>query len=389
MISVKEAKDLVFANCKKLDTVEVRLADSLGFALSEDIYSPINIPSFRQSSMDGYAIHHSEANLELYIEDSLPAGTNKHITLSPGCTVKVFTGGPVPDGADTVIPKEMVKLSDQSVHILNSLSIGANIRVPGSDISQGDIAISANSVMNPMLMGFVASMGFASVKVIRKPKVALVISGNELILPGLVLDKGQVYESNSFSLRASLQQEAISQIWVSYVNDDLTETENRIREAMYYADIVLVTGGVSVGDFDFVATACKNLGIQTHFHGVKQRPGKPLYFGTKNEKLVWGLPGNPSSVLSCYGQYVLPAIHRITGTSMPAAIKAILVESYEKKPGLTFFLKGYYHGGTVSILSAQASYQLNAFAKANCWVEIGEEDTVVEKGSEVTVYLFV
>ncbi len=388
MISVKEAKDIVFANCKKLGSVEVRLVDSIGYALSEDIYSPINIPSFRQSSMDGYAIRFSETNQELLIEDSLPAGTDRHIFLSPGCTIKVFTGGPVPDGADTVIPKEMVELTGQSIKIKTSLPIDANIRIPGSDICQGDIAIHTNTVMNPMLMGFLASMGFASIKVIRKPKVAIVISGNELVLPGLVLDKGQVYESNSFSLRASLQKESISQIWVSYVNDDLTETENRIREAMYYADIVLITGGVSVGDFDFVATACKNLGIETQFHGVKQRPGKPLYFGTKNEKLIWGLPGNPSSVLSCYGQYVLPAIHRLTGTNMPPAVKAKLTESYEKKTGLTFFLKGYYHQGTVSILSAQASYQLNAFARANCWVEIGERETIVGKESEVNVYLF-
>ena len=153
-------------------------------------------------------------------------------------------------------------------------------------------------------------------------------------------------------------------------------------------DMVLITGGVSVGDHDHVANACLNLGIQKHFHGVKQRPGKPLFFGTKENKWVFGLPGNPASVLSCFYQYVLPAIQILTGTSGAAPVKAKLAASFEKKVSLTFFLKGYVANGEVVVLDGQASFQLSSFVKANCWIELDETISFFEKGTEINIHQF-
>ncbi len=387
MITVKEAKEIVHNHSHLLGEIPCGMADADGYALALDCLSPMDIPSFRQSSMDGYAIKFGDRDKELLIQDTLPAGTSRQISLAEGLTVKVFTGGPVPDGADTVVQKEMVSVDGQSIRIAGDFVKGANIRLTGSEIHKGQLAIPAKTVLNPMMLGYLAGMGFDNVPVYRKPHVAIVISGDELVQPGSALVTGQVYDANSFSLKACLKKAGIHEVSIYFTRDDLAATEKTIGEALSAADMVLVTGGVSVGDYDFVARACHNLGITTLFHGVKQKPGKPLFFGKKGEKLVWGLPGNPSSVLSCFQQYVLPAIHQMAGTKMPSLCKARLAEGFEKKAGLCFFLKGYYENGVVSILSAQESFRLSAFVMANCWVELSEEETVFAKDTEVAIHI--
>ena len=389
MVTVQEARNIVLSHGVVLYTAEVAMEASVGYALSGDIVSEVNIPSFRQSSMDGYAIRMEDINEGLPIKEELPAGTPKQISLSPLSTIKVFTGGPVPDGADTVVQKEKVIVQDNviRIHAPDTVS-GANIRLPGTEISKGITAMSGGTVIQPIHIGFLASLGITKVKVIRKPSVAIIITGNELVQPGNVLAPGQLYESNSFGLKACLQHLHIIQVTVSYVKDDLTETEKKIAAALDNHDMVLLTGGVSVGDHDHVANACMNIGIQKHFHGVKQKPGKPLFFGTKNKKLVFGLPGNPASVLSCFYQYVLPAIHQLSGTTGLGPVKARLSSSFEKKIPFTFFLKGHITNGGVEILSGQASFQLSPFVQANCWIELDETISSFEKGTEVNIYPF-
>jgi molybdopterin molybdotransferase len=389
MVTVQEARNIVLSHSIVLNTAEVAMEASVGYALSGDIVSEVNIPSFRQSSMDGYAIRMEDINEVLPIKEELPAGTPKQISLSPLSTIKVFTGGPVPDGADTVVQKEKVIVQDNviRIHAPDTVS-GANIRLPGTEISKGITAMSGGTVIQPIHIGFLASLGITKVKVIRKPSVAIIITGNELVQPGNVLAPGQLYESNSFGLQACLQQLHIIQVAVSYVKDDLADTEKKIATALDNHDMVLLTGGVSVGDHDHVANACMNIGIQKHFHGVKQKPGKPLFFGTKNKKLVFGLPGNPASVLSCFYQYVLPAIHQLSGTKGLGPVKARLSSSFEKKIPFTFFLKGHITNGAVEILSGQASFQLSPFVQANCWIELDETISSFEKGTEVNIYPF-
>lgn len=389
MVTVEEARQIVLANCSTLDAVEIPAEQSVGYALSSAIISTIHIPAFRQSSMDGYAIMLQDKDRELPVQDELPAGTPKQIMLQPHTAVKVFTGGPVPDGADVVVQKELVTVLGRSIKI-NALAIelGTNIRVPGSEISKGEIAIPKGTVIRPMHIGYLASLGVTKVPVVSKPSVAIVITGNELVQPGEALQAGQVYESNSFGLKACLLQAHVSVINISYAKDNLPETEQKITQALAQHDLVLITGGVSVGDHDHVVAACLKAGIKQQFHGVKQKPGKPLFFGTKGKQMVFGLPGNPASVLSCFYQYVLPAIHCMSGMTPPATCKAKLKEQFEKKIPLTFFLKGFYENGTVAILTAQASFQLSAFVQANCWIELDETATHFEKDQEVKVHMF-
>lgn len=388
MISVAEARQVVAAQSRLLEPVLLLFDRSVGYVLAQDIISPLSIPSFRQSSMDGYAIRLADKHLLLDIQDELPAGTSHELVLQPAKAIKVFTGGPVPDGADTVVQKEWVTVNGNAIRVNTEKEIqpGDHIRMPGFEISKGVVAIPKGTQIHAMHIGFMASLGVTEIPVIRKPSVAIVITGNELVQPGAALLFGQVYESNSFGLKACLRQLHITDITVSYTKDTLAETEAAIVQALAAHDLVLITGGVSVGDYDHVAQACAGAGIARQFHGIKQRPGKPLYFGTTENKWVFGLPGNPASVLSCFYQYVRPLLNGLSGVASAKPVTAALAAPFEKKPALGFFLKGYCEDGTVTVLQAQASFQLRAFVQANCWIELEEEEHHFAKGTQVTIH---
>lgn len=390
MISVTAARQIVSAQSRLLPAVLLPFDRSVGYVLAEDIISPLSIPSFSQSSMDGYAIRVADKALLLDIQDELPAGTSRELLLQPGKAIKVFTGGPVPEGADVVVQKEWVTVTGNQIRVSAEKGIepGSHIRMPGSEIGKSAVAIPKGTEIQAMHIGFMASLGLTEIPVIRKPSVGIVITGNELVQPGSPISFGQVYESNSFGLKACLQQLHIADITVSYTKDTLAETEAAIAQALAIHDLVLVTGGVSVGDYDHVAQACDRIGINRQFHGIKQRPGKPLYFGTTESKWVFGLPGNPASVLSCFYQYVRPLLHALSGRAPVKPVRAALAEPFEKKPALGFFLKGYCENGVVSVSQAQASFQLSAFVQANCWIEMEETQHYFAKGTEVTIHPF-
>lgn len=389
MISTEEAKYIVHTQSHVLDSRNMSLAETMGHALSSDVYSPVNLPSFRQSSMDGYATRWEDRDKELIIQDELPAGTPRQITLLPDSAVKVFTGGPIPTEADMVVPKEQVTVLQQFIRI-NSLTAqpGDHVRIPGSDTRKDQLAIPKGTIITPMHLGYLVGMGITTLPVIRKPAIAIIITGNEVVPPGIPLQPGQIYESNSFSLKALLAEMGITAIQTSYAKDDLTETKEKIALAITENDMVLITGGVSVGDHDHVANACLEVGVKQYFHGVKQKPGKPLFFGKKNDALIFGLPGNPSSVLSCFYQYVLPALCKMSGMPQPVPLHARLREAFEKKSPLTFFMKGKYENEMATILPGQASFQLNAFVQANCWIELEENNSRFNEGDDVIIHPF-
>ncbi len=390
MITVTEARNTVMASSRLLEPVLLAFDQAIGYVLAADIISPVSIPSFPQSSMDGYAIRFSDQEHVLTIQDELPAGTARQLQLMPGKTIKVFTGGPVPDGADTVVQKEWVKVTEEAIQIQqHTVALGANIRVPGVEIEAGDIAIPKGILLNSMHIGFLASLGITEVSVIRKPSVSIIITGNELVQPGNPLLFGQVYESNGVALKTCLEKLYIKQIEISYAKDLLAETSSVIAQAIRSSDMVLVTGGVSVGDYDHVANAFQQVGVVKHFHTVQQRPGKPLFFGTMDNKWVFGLPGNPVSVLSCFYQYVMPLLQKVSGSVIEDTVTAKLSAAFEKKPPLTFFLKGYCKNEVATVLQKQASFQLSSFVMANCWIELAETKTQFNTGDEVVIHPFI
>lgn len=391
MISVSEAKKIINENIIALRSILLPLQESAGLILAEDVYASIDIPAFPQSSMDGYAFSFNkwDQNKKLKIVGEVAAGSSETFNLSPGNAVRIFTGAAVPAGADTVVMQEKIKTSNGELIIEDeNLQVGNNVRQKGSEIKAGELALEKNSVLSPAAIGFLAGIGIADVKVYPHPSIGIIITGNELQQPGKLLQYGQVFESNSLALKAVLQQLHIDNIQVYYATDKPEIITDTLKNALERSDVVLLTGGISVGDYDFVLQAANECGVEKLFHKVKQRPGKPLYFGKKGNKLVFGLPGNPSSVLTCFYQYVLLALEKLSIRKVSLqTLQVPLAKSIQKNTGLTHFLKGVYNGKSALPLEAQESYRLSSFATANCLIQINEEVTACKEGELVDVYL--
>jgi molybdopterin molybdotransferase len=389
MISVSEAKNIIQENVERLSPVYLSLEQSAGLILAKDIYAPVSIPAFPQSGMDGYAIAFSSIGKPIAMAGEQAAGANLHTQLKPGTAIRIFTGAVVPEGANTVVIQEKSKVVDGFLQIEDDkLKQGDNVRLPGTEIAKGALALSAGTRLTPPAIGFLAGMGIDLVEVIPNPRVSIIVTGNELQNPGTTPEYGKVYESNSFALIAALKQLHINDIEVYKSADDINILTMTLNEALSKSDIVLMTGGVSVGEYDFTVTASENCGVQKVFHKIKQKPGKPIFFGRKDEKLFFGLPGNPASVLTCFYEYVLIALEKMTEKKLQLKIKQALISSSYKKPtGITHFLKGIFDGTQVFLPEGQESYKLNSFARANCLVMIPESVTEVQAGEKVEIHL--
>ena len=391
MISVTEAKNIIQENIQTLSPINLSLEQATGLVLAEDVYASMDIPAFPQSSMDGYAFAYDDwqKNKKLKIVGEVAAGSNESFSLSAGNAVRIFTGAAVPVGADTVIMQEKTKANNGELIIEDeNLKPGTSVRPKGSEIKSGALALERDCVLTPAAIGFLAGIGITEVKIYPNPAISIIITGNELLQPGRPLQHGQVYESNSIALNAVLKRLNIEKVEILYAIDKPEIVTDTLKKALEQSDVVLLTGGISVGDYDFVLQATEECGVEKLFHKIKQRPGKPLYFGMKGNKLVFGLPGNPSSVLTCFYQYVLPAIEKLTKrkTSLQTT-HATLSKSFQKAAGLTHFLKGNFDGQKATPLDAQESYRLSSFATANCFIQLEEQTTSLKAGELVTVYL--
>ncbi len=391
MITVTEAKKIIEQNTFALQPVDLPLQKAAGKILAEDVYATIDIPAFPQSSMDGYAFLFSQwkLNKKLIIEGEIAAGSEEEIFLPEGKAIRIFTGAAVPPGADTVIMQEKVTIQNTDLIIEDGLiTQGINVRPKGSEMKAGQLALEKGSLLSPAAIGFLAGIGVAAVKVFPNPCVSIIITGKELQQAGNPLKYGQVYESNSFTLIAALHQLHNDDIKIFRAGDDLKILTGILQEALQQSDLVLLTGGISAGDYDFVLQAAANCGVIKLFHKIKQRPGKPLYFGKKENKLVVGLPGNPSSVLTCFYEYVLTVLAILTNRKISLQTSQVpLSKPFSKTNVLTHFLKGFYNGANVTVLDAQESYRLRSFAKANCLIKINEEVTQCKEGEIVEVHL--
>jgi molybdopterin molybdotransferase len=391
MISVSEAKKIIQKNVIPLSPVRLGLQLAADKVLAEDIYAAYDIPAFPQSSMDGYAFAFDQwqQTKTLFVEGELAAGSAEHLQIKHGQAIRIFTGAPVPLGADTVVMQEKVNVKNDLLFIEDyELKKGANVRHRGSEIKVGDLALPKESLLTSAAIGFLAGIGIAEVSVYPNPEISIIITGKELQQPGIMLQYGQVYESNSFSLSAALQKANIYTFHIYHTDDDLELLTETLRNALVKSDVVLLSGGVSVGDYDFVLKASEHCGVKQLFHKVKQRPGKPLFFGSRDNKLVFGLPGNPSSVLTCFYEYVLPALGLLNRKSLDLQqANATLQTLINKGHSLTHFLKGYYNGKSVLSLDAQESYKLSSFAKANCLIKLDEEIKKYSEGEAVEIHL--
>jgi len=388
MITVEEAFELVDIHINTTTKPENKLViDATGFVLSKDVLSPINMPPFRQSAMDGYALYlHNDDNYTVI--DEVKAGDDHHPTINAGEAVRIFTGSPVPDTANTVIMQEKVSRDGDQLKLNYPVSENENIRPLGEQIKKGELALQEGTKLTPAAIGFLTTLGIAEVSVYSKPSIAIVTTGSELIKVGQPLTYGKIYESNSWMLQSALQSLDYNTITLTKVKDDYTSTVSSIKKAISENDVVLISGGISVGDYDFVGKALTQLDVEQVFYKVKQKPGKPLFFGKKEDKVIFALPGNPASALSSFYVYVYPTLQRLSGEK-DFSLNRINVKSastYFKKGDRAQFLKGYLKDGKVTILEGQSSAMLHTFALANVLVYVPEDVNNILVNDSVKVF---
>ncbi len=388
MISVDEAFSILNKATFSPQEVEVSLRDAHSFILAETLISPISMPPFRQANMDGFALSlHDELTYDIVGE--IKAGDFFDGQLQPGQAMKIFTGAALPDSAQAVIQIEKVTVINQQLQLQESVKPETNVRPLGSQIEKETVALEKGSLLNPAAIGFLAGLGFTSVKVYSKPKVGIVITGNELVQAGQPLANGKVYDSNSIMLKVALQSAHYQQLKTYQVEDTFEATKAVLQQAIKENDVILVSGGISVGDYDFVGKALQSLAVETLFYKVNQKPGKPLYCGKLQDKMIFALPGNPAASLTCLYVYVLPTLNRISGknASYKSSISKPLAHDYEVNNSRSQFLKAILVDDEVAILPHQDSSMLDSFALANALVFVPEGNYQLNKGTQVGVYL--
>jgi molybdopterin molybdotransferase len=386
MIQVEQALSIIENNTSTMPLIKIKVSKSLGFILAEALYSPIDMPPFRQSAMDGYAFSHSELT-KLEVISTSQAGDYSNIKLDKNKAIRIFTGAFVPDNLDTVVMQEHTSIIENTLEIEKMPLCFANVRNQGEQIKENQLVLEKNTLINPAAIGFIACLGIKEITVYAKPKVAIVVTGNELVKPGKTLPKGKIYESNSIMLETALKEIRIKKIKTFKVKDDLNATKKVLKNCMLNFDIVLVSGGISVGDYDFVKEALLSNGVEELFYKINQKPGKPLFFGKKDRTIVFALPGNPASTLTSFYVYVVPALKKRMGFEAihSPKIKRKINTEFTNTSGKSLFLKAFYDDLKVTILESQSSAMLNTFAIANGLIYLPNDLSTIEKYKEVIV----
>jgi len=390
MISVEEAKKLVCENVFPLSVKEIGVSEALDFFLAESIIAPISVPSFNQSAMDGYAFKYENIAESIKIIDEIPAGDIREIKVNNGEGVRIFTGSKVPIECDTVVMQELTEVNDNQLLVRDSgLKLGGNIRTKGGQIEQGNIALEKGTKITPATIGLLSALGITKIKAHQSPRVTIIATGDELIKPGNDLLEGQIFESNTFMLKAALNKLNIEP-QIILVEDDKEKTQQAISDALINSELLLLSGGISVGDYDFVKEGLESNEVEEVFYKVKQKPGKPLYFGRTNSCYVFALPGNPAAALTCFYQYVYTSINIMKGNKqvLLSSLKLPLKSSLNKKEGRAVFYKAHTDYKTVTILEGQGSDMLKSMAIANCFIYVNSETSYIEENDMVEVQLF-
>ncbi|GAA6146390.1 molybdopterin molybdotransferase MoeA [Thalassolituus maritimus] len=376
------------------------LGQACGRVLANDVVSPMNVPPADNSAMDGYAVHpgsDSERPIGLFRQrGTVLAGEVFEGVLSAGECVRIMTGAVVPDGARLVVMQENTDVVDAGVKVtdLTALKPGDNIRRAGEDIQKGAVVLPAGRRLTPADCGLLASIGVPDIEVVRPLRVSLLTTGDELIAPGEALAPGKIYESNSFSLRPIFERLGAEVQLLTAVSDSLPAITDALKHAADHADIILTSGGVSVGEADFTREAVESLG-QLDLWKLAMKPGKPLAFGRIGETLFIGLPGNPVSALVTLHQVGLPVIRTLSGETLPPRIRipAIVVDTLRKRPGRADYQRGIaelHEDGQWQVRSTgqQGSGILSSVSRANCFIILEQDRGRVNAGETVLVEMF-
>ncbi|HEX4943260.1 MAG TPA: gephyrin-like molybdotransferase Glp [Usitatibacteraceae bacterium] len=379
-------------------TVRVPIRSALGRVLAEDVVSPVDVPSHRNSAMDGWAMRGSDlqpgAETTLDEIGSSFAGRPFAGRVGPGQCVRIMTGGVVPEGADTVVMQERAQADGKRVTFAAGQKTGQNLRQAGEDLRRGDVALAKGRIVRPADAGLLASLGIGEVGVYRPLRVAFFSTGDELKSIGTALGEGEIYDSNRYTIHGMLTRLGCEVLDMGVVRDDPALLERAFREAAANADVVITSGGVSVGEADFVKGLLGKLG-EVVFWKIAMKPGRPLAYGKIGGAHFFGLPGNPVSVMVTFYQFVREALLKLMGVDPVAAIPtfpATCTAKLRKAPGRTEFQRGILSRGTdgawtVRPTGDQGSGILKSMSEANCFIILGDAVGNVEAGTRVEVQL--
>ena len=399
-LTVEQARETIRRTLIPIrDQEQVPIRSALGRVLAADCISPIDVPGHTNSAMDGYAFDGGDLPQEgvrsyQVIATAFAGGKLDDICESGQC-VRIMTGAPMPDGTDTVVMQEQVeKLGDDRVRIDARHRTGQNVRQAGEDIARGAVVFNAGRVLTAADLGVLASLGFAELAVRRRPRVAFFSTGDELRSIGETLAEGEIYDSNRYSLFALLAELGVEIVDLGVVKDERKALEAGFRRASGMADVVITSGGVSVGEADYTREILDSLGKMS-FWTIAMKPGRPLTFGRLGNATFFGLPGNPVAVMLTFHQFVRPALAYLAGGSwpIPLTVGARARDALKKRPGRFEFVRGilsYDEDGSLSVgpAGAQGSGILTSMSRANCFILLDEECDGVAKGETVPVQPF-
>lgn len=396
----EEALSIILSHCPTLPTERVYLLDALGRVLAEDVISEEDRPSFDNSAMDGYAVHWEDikdAPVELLVAGEIPAGAEETFELPKGCAIKIFTGAPIPKGATAVVPVEYTEAKDGKVLIKEAFKEGANIRRKGEELKAGEVVLQKGTILRHYEVGLLASLNKVQVEVSRRPRVAVLSTGDEIKDLGEPITKpSQIRTSNGYTLMAGISLAGGEPHYLGIVPDEPDKLKKVLSQLEDY-DVFITTGGVSAGDRDYIKTLVEEVGVKVHFHKVRIKPAKPILFGTYKEGkgLFFGIPGNPVSCAMAFDLIVKPALLKMQSAKdyTPKTLWAKLKRDFSRRdPERREFVR--------AVLSLEGqdlvcdfspklqSHMLTSYVGANCYMVVKEGVKELKGGELIEVVLF-
>lgn len=400
-VAVEELLDRVLRTVRPLAVRPTPLLEALGLRSAEEVVSPVSLPAFDNSAMDGYAVLAADVAtasaadpVRLPVAGEIGAGRGGVVSLAPGTAVKIMTGAPIPAGCDAVVPYEWTDRGAESVVVRQAPAVGAHLRRTGEDVETGDLLLAAGTLIGPRQVGLLAGVGRDAVAVRPRPRVVVISTGSELREPGAELGRDSIYDANSFLLAAAVREAGATAQRVGIVPDDADTFRGALADHLAGADLIVTSGGVSEGDYDVVKESLRALGT-VWFGAVAMQPGKPQGFGTVGEAAVpiFTLPGNPVSSYVSFQVFVLPAIRRLRGLTpeVPPAGTGRLRTSVTSPAGRRQFLRAAYDVDArvpvpeLSLVGGPGSHLLGDLAGANALVVVPEDVTALPAGAEVAM----
>jgi len=393
-LRVDKAREAILACLSPIGDVEpVPIQKALGRVLAEDIVPRINVPAHDNSAMDGYAVRFSDLERPLKEIGTALAGKPFHGKLGAGECVRIMTGAVMPQGADTVVIQEIVKKEGERITVPPGQKKAQNVRYAGEDLKIGVAVLKPGVLLKPADIGLIASLGIGEVRVKRRLRVAFFATGDELASIGTALKEGEIYDSNRYTVHGMLARLGVEAIDMGVVRDDPAQLEKAFRQGSEKADVVITTGGVSVGEADFIRQMMAKLG-EVLFWKIAMRPGRPMAFGRIGNAFLFGLPGNPVAVMVTFYQFVRDALLHLSGRSDAPfpLLQAIAAENLRKVPGRTEYQRGVLFKDRdqwkVRTTGQQGSGVLRSMSEANCFIVLEHERASVKAGEPVSVQLF-